>query len=76
MILLKLYIVYLINLFYLGLMFRNFCINKVIWSKGNHGSIYFKDTKSKNFILLLMSRILIKWHLLMTSESILGQRKC
>ena len=44
MILLKLYIVYLINLFYLGLMFRNFCINKVIWNKGNHGSIYFEDT--------------------------------
>ena len=71
MILLKLYIVYLIDLFYLWLIFRNFCIIKVIWNKINHGSIYFKGTmKSKNFILLLMGRILIKWHLLMTSESI------
>ena len=25
-------------------MFRNFCINKVVWNKENHGSIYFKDT--------------------------------
>ena len=24
--------------------FRNFCIIKIIWNKGNHGSIYFKDT--------------------------------
>ena len=44
MILLKLYIVYLIDLFYLWLMFRNFFIIKEIWNKGNQGSNYFKDT--------------------------------
>ena len=33
MILLKLYIVYLIDLFYLWLMFRNFCIIKKIETK-------------------------------------------
>ena len=44
MILLKLYIVYLIDLFYLWLMFRNFCMIKEIWNKGNQGSNYFKDT--------------------------------
>ena len=46
MILLKLYIVYLIDLFYLWLMFRNFCIIKEIWNKGNQRSNYFKDTMS------------------------------
>ena len=54
MILLKLYIVYLIDLFYLWLMFRNFCINKEISNKGNQGSNYFKDTmlieKLKTFV--------------------------
>ena len=45
MILSKLYIVvYLIDLFYLWLIFRNFCIIKEIWNKGNQGSNYFKDT--------------------------------
>ena len=44
MILLKLYIVYLIVLFYLWLMLRNYCIIKEIWNKGNQGSNYFKDT--------------------------------
>ena len=44
MILLKLYIVYLIDLFYLWLMFRNFCIIKEILNKDNQGSNYFKDT--------------------------------
>ena len=28
----------------LWLMFRNFCIIKEIWNKGNQGSNYFKDT--------------------------------
>ena len=42
--LLKLYIVHLIDLFYLWLILRNFCIIKEIWNKGNQGSNYFKDT--------------------------------
>ena len=46
MVLLKLYIVYLIDLFFLWLMFRNFCIHviKEIWNKGNQGSNYLEDT--------------------------------
>ena len=61
MILLKLYIVYLIDLFYLWLMFRNLCIIKEIWNKGNQRSNNLKILcKSKNFKLLLMNGILIK----------------